>query len=157
MRISLDRPGVSGPRARPTYRIPASVKRKTPRKDPRGLESHNDRQQQLLPLSTRKNASMSESVPTSPSQLKSAFGGQVAQQFPPRQLKKFSMSRSVPTSPSRLKSSRQHTSAPQELHGTPTLSGKLTPIEPFWRRACQRPAVVGEGARSGSGAYVMAM
>src|SRR5580765_7569628 len=44
--------------------------------------------QQLPPPRTRKKDSMSESVPVSPSQLKSALGGQVGQQLPPRQAKK---------------------------------------------------------------------
>ncbi len=55
------------------------------------------------PAKTRKKASMSASVPRSPSLLKSALK-QWAQQFPPRQAKNASMSASVPTSPSPLKS-----------------------------------------------------
>ena len=52
-----------------------------------------------------ENASISASVPTSPSPLKSALlvqGG--AGQVPAMQAKKASMSASVPTSPSQLKS-----------------------------------------------------
>src|SRR5262249_2292968 len=59
--------------------------------------------QQKPPARTLKNASMSASVPTSPSALKSAVP-QVSQQLPPRHAKNASMSASVPTSPSLLKS-----------------------------------------------------
>src|SRR5258708_869745 len=52
---------------------------------------------------------MSESVPTSPSPLKSAFPVHgAAGQLPARQAKKDSMSESVPTSPSQLKSAEPH-------------------------------------------------
>src|SRR4051812_41219679 len=61
------------------------------------------RSQQAPPPSTLKNASISASVPTSPSRLKSALA-HVVQQLPARQAKKASMSASVPTSPSPLKS-----------------------------------------------------
>src|SRR5436190_3653367 len=60
------------------------------------------RLQHVPPASTRKNASMSASVPRSPSPLKS--GLQVGQHVPDRQEKKSSMSASVPISPSPLKS-----------------------------------------------------
>src|SRR6185369_8597474 len=54
---------------------------------------------------TRKKASMSASVPESPSALKSAVEVQgAAGQFPAMQAKNASMSASVPTSPSQLKS-----------------------------------------------------
>src|SRR5215471_7498650 len=59
--------------------------------------------QQGPPASTRKNASMSASVPVSPSPLKSALP-QVSQQLPARHAKKASISASVPVSPSPLKS-----------------------------------------------------
>src|SRR5205807_7713206 len=61
--------------------------------------------QQFPPASTRKNASMSASVPTSPSPLKSLLLGQGGGgQLPARQAKNASISASVPTSPSQLKS-----------------------------------------------------
>src|SRR5881394_1240970 len=59
--------------------------------------------QQGPPASTRKKLSMSASVATSPSPLKSA-DPQPGQQFPARQAKKASMSASVAVSPSPLKS-----------------------------------------------------
>src|SRR6185436_19501417 len=61
--------------------------------------------QQLPPARTLKNASMSASVPTSPSALKSALLVHGAEgQLPAMQAKKDSMSASVPVSPSQLKS-----------------------------------------------------
>src|SRR5438874_3089249 len=65
----------------------------------------SDSLQQLPPARTLKNASISASVPTSPSALKSAVELHgVAGQFPARHAKKASISASVPTSPSQLKS-----------------------------------------------------
>src|ERR1051325_456774 len=55
--------------------------------------------QQAPPERTRKNDSMSASVPTPPSQLKSALGGQVAQQLPDKQAQNASMSAPGPTAP----------------------------------------------------------
>lgn len=67
------------------------------------------------PPNTRKNASISASVPTSPSLLKSAPPGKhVGQQFPPTHAKNASISASVPASPSPLKSLVLHT-----LSGSP--------------------------------------
>src|ERR1051325_9211729 len=67
--------------------------------------------QQAPPASTLKHASMSASVPTSPSLLKSALP-HAAQQLPATHAKKISMSASVPTSPSLLKSAEQYVGAP---------------------------------------------
>jgi hypothetical protein len=61
----------------------------------------NAPRQQAPPASTRKNASISASVPTSPSPLKSAPPlKHVPQQLPARHAKNASMSWSVPESPS---------------------------------------------------------
>src|SRR5262245_33109406 len=61
--------------------------------------------QQCPPASTRKKASMSASVPISPSLLKSASLSQGGLgQVPAMQAKKASISASVPMSPSQLKS-----------------------------------------------------
>src|SRR5262245_50869478 len=63
------------------------------------------RRQHAPPASMRKKASMSASVPTSPSPSKSAVLVQGAEgQLPAMQAKKASISESVPTSPSQLKS-----------------------------------------------------
>src|SRR5262245_13213006 len=65
--------------------------------------------QQAPPARTRKKASMSASVPVSPSELKSALLVQgAAGQVPARHAKKASMSESVPVSPSQLKSALPH-------------------------------------------------
>src|SRR5262245_6172659 len=67
--------------------------------------------QHVPPASTRKKASMSASVPTSPSPLKSAVEAHGAEgHVPARQAKKLSISASVPTSPSQSK-----TAEPQQL------------------------------------------
>src|SRR5215831_4116069 len=80
--------------------------------------------QHVPPARTRKNASMSPSVATSPSPLKSALlmqGG--AGQFPARHAKNDSMSASVAVSPSQLKSADPQ-GGRQLFHGTATISMK---------------------------------
>lgn len=72
----------------------------------RGRDAKQSDGQQAPPPKTLKKLSMSESVPVSPSPLKSALP-QVAQQLPERQAKKAPMSASVPRSPSSLKSAEQ--------------------------------------------------
>src|SRR2546421_12125193 len=74
--------------------------------------------QQVPPASTLKNASMSASVPTSPSPLKSAeLVHGAAGQVPAKHEKNDSMSASVPTSPSQLKSAVPHVGAAGQKEG----------------------------------------
>jgi Lipid A 3-O-deacylase (PagL) len=90
--------------------------------------------QQVPPPSTRKKASMSVSVPRSPSPLKSAVLGQGAGgQVPARHAKNASMSASVPRSPSQLKSALPHpppggrlTAAPEDSKSTSVISRTAT-------------------------------
>src|SRR4051812_5328000 len=79
--------------------------------------------QQFPPPSTRKKASMSASVPTSPSALKSAeFAHGASGHVPDRHAKNASMSPSVPTSPSQLKSAVPHATASTEPKYPPARS-----------------------------------
>src|SRR5262245_26091607 len=94
--------------------------------------------QQGLPARTRKKDSMSESVPLSPSPLKSGEP-QAGQQAPPRQAKKASMSASLPTSPSPLKSAVHVGGLPRfSVHRT------MLPVSPPPQSStisCQVPAL----------------
>src|SRR5262245_35576014 len=98
--------------------------------------------QQLPPPSTRKNASMSASVPTSPSALKSALLRQGhAGQLPARHAKNASMSASVPTSPSQLKSASPQagmvaTNTPEE----PSVNASEKTTCPLSLRHVERPS-----------------
>src|SRR5690349_24057883 len=72
--------------------------------------------QHVPPARTLKKASMSASVPVSPSALKSAELVQgAAGQLPARHAKKDSMSASVPVSPSQLKSAEPQRWPPKTL------------------------------------------
>src|SRR5262249_7443938 len=93
--------------------------------------------QHVPPPRTRKNASISASVPMSPSRLKSAVLVQgAAGQLPAMQAKNDSMSASVPVSPSQLQSAEPHcggtfgTGTPPALSavGAPTAPGLNSPI-----------------------------